>query len=146
MNRLLCILIAFSGLFGATQASAQTVDRTSIDAARTAWLRTFAAKDTSILRNTTTDNVVAVFTGEHGRTLTGRKAVAEYYGDIFAHVKFDLAMTFESSTLDIHENWALDKGVWGPVGNTLSGQYLILWRRGDDLIWRVAYWTAGDKV
>ena len=112
-----------------------------IAAASRAFSHAYVTGDTAALRRLYTDGAILL---PPGREIRGADAAARYFAPSPRRETLSHAMVSEA--LEIDGAVAVDKGTWtntwrmdgGPVQEA-SGPYLVVWRRGGDGRWRIAY-------
>lgn len=139
---LLTALVVRLGAQASVQPDRRAVDqRQEIAAASRAFSQAYVSGDTATIRDLyTSDAILLPPEGD----VRGRDAIARYFAPRARRTNLAHAMT--SDDLHVSDSLAIDVGTWsnawriddGPVREA-SGRYLVVWRRGEDRRWRIAY-------
>ena len=130
---------------GADPAS-EASDEAAIRAAAAAFSEAFEQGDTVALGQLYTPNALLLAPSD---TVRGRADIRRWFRPREGGNRFEHAL--ETADLDIYGDVAIDRGHWsqtftGEDGTerTVSGVYLVTWRRGADGRWRMEYdmWHA----
>lgn len=124
-----------------TERSALGDDRRQIEAAGRAFSSAYVAGDTASLRDLYTVDAVLL---PPEREIRGRDGVGRYFAP--SPRSRNLAHALRSDEVRIFGETAVDIGEWSntwQVGENApreaSGRYLVVWRKGSDGRWRMAY-------
>lgn len=134
-------MAAVVGLLAPAAAVGQSLEAEAIASASRAFSTAYCDGDTATIRRLYTADAVLL---PPGRELRGRDAVARYFAPGPRRVNLSHAM--ESSGLEIRGEVAIDVGTWhntwridDGAEQTASGKYMVVWHRGEDGAWRIAY-------
>lgn len=101
----------------------------------------FVAQDLDTLAEIYAEDAVLL---PPGRELHGREAATAWFETGGRYQQ--LAHSMDSHRLDLHGDTAVDVGTWTSTSQranqeprTVSGRYLVVWERGRDGVWRIAY-------
>ena len=120
---------------------AQQTDSAAIAAAGAAFSRAYVAGDSATIRQLYTEDSLLL---PPGALIEGRDRVVRYFGPGPRRENVSHSMT--SERLEISGDMAVDVGTWnnrwridgGPV-QEVSDRYMLVWRKGEDGRWRIAY-------
>ncbi|MCM8557766.1 YybH family protein [Sphingomicrobium sediminis] len=129
----------------------ETAARSAIAAQARAFSAAYVAGDLDALLDIYTDDAVAIAGARD--PIIGREALAAYWqpSDRFEVVRHETV----THGLDIEGDIAIDHGIYrGATRATgseevqaFSGRYVIVWKRGEDGVWRMSHdmWAAHDE-
>jgi ketosteroid isomerase-like protein len=137
--RFLWVLCAACGCSEVVQNESDI--RAIIEAASREFSAATVRGDTSAIGSLYTDSAYLL---PPGRTLRGRDAIKRYFAPKPGRAV--LAHQIKSDTLTIEGDIAIDVGIWsvttqnaGDSAQSVSGRYLVIWRRGHNGQWRMDY-------
>lgn len=136
------LLVVICGLAAGSVSEAQANPTAQeIIAASRAFSAAYVRGDTTALAELYTQDALLL---PPGRAVRGRVNVALFFAP--KPNRQTLSHAMESEELEIEGGIAVDVGTWRntwrrgeAAEQSASGRYLIVWRRGDDGRWRIAY-------
>lgn len=138
---MLVTLCLASGPVWADSPRNPPADEAAIAAASEAFSAAYVRGDTLAIGAFYTEDAVLL---PPGRRVTGRANIARYFAP--RQGRANVNHTLVCTELRVEGDMAVDVGTWHNTwrsgeeeAQTASGNYLVVWRRGTDDTWRMAY-------